>query len=235
MKGQVIADFIVDHRIKDEEDINYVSVCPWKFYFDGSVCREGQGINDVLISPNNVVYETSVRLEYPCTNNQAEYEALLFGLQNLVDMGVKDIEAFGDSLLVVRQIGGEFQCFDGLLNSYLDRCLDIIKSLNTFTIGHIPREENSRANCLAQQASGYQISRGKFFILEKPMLDVVNSNADLLAINLLKDATGPCSIQQQIVHGKEDSVQESQITESAANLEPGDWRTPLINHLKDPG
>ena len=78
----------------------------------------------------------------------------------------------------------------------MDRCLDIIKSLNTFTISHIPREENSRANCLAQQASGYQISREKFFILEKPMLDVVNSNVDLLAINLLKDAAGSCSIQQ---------------------------------------
>ena len=64
MKGQVIADFIVDHRIKDEEDINYVSVCPWKLYFDGSVCSEGQGIGNVLVSPNNIMYETSVRLEY---------------------------------------------------------------------------------------------------------------------------------------------------------------------------
>ena len=50
MRGQVIADFIVDHRVKDEENINYVSVCPWKLYFDGSVCGEGQGIGNVLIS-----------------------------------------------------------------------------------------------------------------------------------------------------------------------------------------
>ena len=120
MKGQVIADFIVDHRVKDEEDIDYVSICPWKLYFDGSVCREGQGVGTILISPNNVIYETSVRLEYNCTNNQAEYEALLFGLQYLADLGVKDIDAFGDSLLVVQQVKGEFQCFDGLLNSYLD-------------------------------------------------------------------------------------------------------------------
>src|SRR3954471_3075383 len=101
MRGQVIGDFIVDHRIKDEEDINDVSVCPWKLYFDGSVCREGQSVGTVLISPN-VIYETSVRLEYNCTNNQAEYEALLFGLQYLADIGVKDIGAFGDSLLVVQ-------------------------------------------------------------------------------------------------------------------------------------
>ena len=140
MRGQVIADFIVDHRIKDDEDINYVSICPWKLYFDGSVCSEGQGVGNVLISPSNVVYETSVRLEYSCTNNQAEYEALLFGLQYLVDMGVKDTYAFRDSLLVVKQIQDEFQCFDGLLNSYLDRCLDIVKTLDTFTINHIDRK-----------------------------------------------------------------------------------------------
>src|SRR4051812_26937758 len=85
-------------------------------------------------------------------------------------MGVKDIDDFGDSLLIVQQVKGEFQCLDGLLNSYLDRCLDIIRSLDTFTISHIPREENSRANVLAQQASGYHINRGKFFILERPML-----------------------------------------------------------------
>lgn len=73
-----------------------------------------------MILPNNIVYETSVRLEYKCTNNQVEYEALLFALQTLVDMGVTDIDAFGDSLPVVQQINYEAQCFSGLLYSYLD-------------------------------------------------------------------------------------------------------------------
>jgi ribonuclease HI len=66
----------------------------------------------VLILPNNIVYKTSVCLEYPCTNSQAECEALQFGLQNLVDMGVKNIDAYGDLLLVVQKIIGEFWCFD---------------------------------------------------------------------------------------------------------------------------
>src|SRR3954462_12236055 len=94
-------------------------------------------------------------------------------------MGVKDIDAFGYSPLVVQQIKGEFQCLDGLLNSYLDRCLDIIKSLDTFTISHIPREENSRANSLARQASGYHINRGKLFILERPMLVTSKDETEL--------------------------------------------------------
>jgi ribonuclease HI len=56
------------------------------------------------IYPQEYSYERLVHLEYPCISNQAEYEALLFGLQGLVDMGVRDIDAFGDSLLVVQQI-----------------------------------------------------------------------------------------------------------------------------------
>jgi hypothetical protein len=49
-----------------------------------------------------------------------------------------------------------------VLNSYQDKCLDIIKLFVTFSIKHIPRVENSRANWLAQQASGYVVSQGVF-------------------------------------------------------------------------
>jgi ribonuclease HI len=58
----------------------------------------------VLVSPRGAIFEISAHLEYFCTNNQAEYEALLLGLQILSSMGVKHVEAFGDSLLVVQQI-----------------------------------------------------------------------------------------------------------------------------------
>jgi hypothetical protein len=73
-----------------------------------------------------------------------------------------------------------------VLNSYWDKCLDIIKLFDTFSIKHIPREENSRANRLAQQASGYVVSQGVFWVAlislvehryalrskEKPILEV---------------------------------------------------------------
>jgi hypothetical protein len=95
------------------------------------------GIADfiVLISLNNFVFKTSVCLEYLYTNSQTEYGAVQFGLQNLVDMGVKDIVA-ENSLVVVRQIKGEFQCLHSSLNSYFDRCLDMI-NMHTFTINLI--------------------------------------------------------------------------------------------------
>jgi ribonuclease HI len=77
-----------------------------------------------------------------CTNNQVEYEALLHGLRLLSDMGVKDVEAFGDSMLVIQQIKGESQCLDGSLNEYRDDCLSAIGVLDSFSISHIPRKDN---------------------------------------------------------------------------------------------
>ena len=99
-------DFIVEHRINDKHDleVSCVTCTPWKLYFDGSVCDDGRGIGVVLISPNNAIFDFSNRLEEYCTNNQVEHEALLFVLEFLQSMGVKHVEAFGDSLLVVQQV-----------------------------------------------------------------------------------------------------------------------------------
>ena len=106
MRGQIVADFIVEHRINDKHDleVSYVTCTPWKLYFDGSVCDDGQGIGAVLISLSGGIFEFSNRSKEDCTNNQVEYEALLFSLEFLQSMGVKHVEAFGDSLLMVQQV-----------------------------------------------------------------------------------------------------------------------------------
>jgi ribonuclease HI len=104
----------------------------------------------VIVSPSGVDIDLSVRLEFACTNNQVEYESLLHGLEYLRDLGARDVDVFGDSNLIVQQIRGESQCLDGVLNSYRDRCLDIAKLFDTFSIKHIPWDENSKANQLAQ-------------------------------------------------------------------------------------
>jgi ribonuclease HI len=113
MKGQVVADFIVEHRVDKEHDdsfsldANFISYTSWKLYFDGLACSSCQGIGIVIISPNGDNFDASSQLNYFCTNNQAEYEALLFGLEMLASMKVRHFEAFDDSLLVVQQVSGE--------------------------------------------------------------------------------------------------------------------------------
>jgi ribonuclease HI len=73
-----------------------------------------------------VYIDLSIRLEFACTNNQVEYESFLRELEFLRDLGVRDIDMFGDSNLIVQQVRGDRHCLDGVLNSYRDKCLDII-------------------------------------------------------------------------------------------------------------
>jgi hypothetical protein len=77
MKGQVVTDFFVEHRVDVENDdslslsINFISCALWKLYFDGSACSSSQVIGIVIISPNGDNFEASSRLSHFCTNNQA--------------------------------------------------------------------------------------------------------------------------------------------------------------------
>ena len=99
-----------------------------------------------VVSPNGAIVEMSCRLEHIRTNNQAKYEALLFGLEILQSMDVQHVLALGDSLLIVQQVIGVYQCLEGSLNIYLDKCLDIIKQFAKFQIRHSLRHENHKAN-----------------------------------------------------------------------------------------
>jgi hypothetical protein len=70
-------------------------------------------------------------------------------------VGIKHVEAFWDSLLVVQQVVGVFQCFNGLLNVYLDKYLEIINLFDDFIVHHVFSDENTEANDMAQQALGF--------------------------------------------------------------------------------
>jgi hypothetical protein len=73
MKGQVVADFIVDHAIDVDHSVSLVQHKPWGLYFDGSVCSKGHGAGCVVVSPS-VYIDLSIRFEFACTNNQVECE-----------------------------------------------------------------------------------------------------------------------------------------------------------------
>jgi ribonuclease HI len=127
-----------------------------------------------LFFPNGAEIGMSSRLDFYCTNNQTEYEALLFGLIMLRSMEVIHVEAYGDSLLVVQQVAGEFQCLEGSLKICHDACLDVIDYFAEFQIQHISRHENQKTNMLAQQASGYDVGGRNFYIQEQSMHENLN-------------------------------------------------------------
>ena len=86
------------------------------------------------------------------TNNEAEYQALIDGLNYCVDNSIKEIKVFLDSNLVVEQVNKNFKVKAGnlkVLNSKVD---DLIQEFNFIEINHVYREENKRADQLANMA-----------------------------------------------------------------------------------
>jgi ribonuclease HI len=109
----------------------------------------------VLISPQGRKYEFSLPIVATSTNNQAEYQGLIKGLELLKEIRADAVEIFGDSMLVMNQLAGIYECRSEVLISYYERCLQLLKGFRDFR-EHISRLHNEEANRLAQHASGYQ-------------------------------------------------------------------------------
>ena len=74
----------------------------------------------VIISPEKIIIEKSLRLGFSTTNNEAEYEALLVVMTMVQRMGGKVVEVFANSRLVVDQVGGELEARDLKMQKYLN-------------------------------------------------------------------------------------------------------------------
>jgi ribonuclease HI len=110
------------------------------------------------------MFEFAIPIQPTVTNNQAEYEALLRGLQYLREDGAVSVEVYGDSELVIKQLNGQYECKSEALRSYCEECREILKSFPLVTLQHIPREHNEEENRLAQSASGYKESHEAFAV-----------------------------------------------------------------------
>ena len=76
----------------------------WKVYVDGAANYRGSRMGLVLVSPEKITIEKSLRLRFSATNNEAEYEALLVGMTMVQKIGGKAVEIFFDSRLIVGQV-----------------------------------------------------------------------------------------------------------------------------------
>ena len=102
VKGQVLADLVakfaelpevveMKQRDMDEKSVGLFSTqdaSSWKVYVDRAANQQGAGVGLVLISPEKIIIEKSLRLGFSATNNEVEYEAFLMGM-NMVQKWVK--------------------------------------------------------------------------------------------------------------------------------------------------
>ncbi|KAI5316183.1 hypothetical protein L3X38_045359 [Prunus dulcis] len=141
VKGQAVAEFLADHPGEEIQNMDSLDIAnvdlltrvhtcinnpiysvhliPWKLYFDGSKTDVASGAGIVLAEPLGIKHCYSFQLDFQCTNNRAEYEALIIGLEMLVELRIQYVKILGDSMLVLKQIDGEYKCLSPSLAVYL--------------------------------------------------------------------------------------------------------------------
>ena len=163
----------------------------------------------MLISPQNYVIPRAFSLTEPCTNNVAEYNALLIGMQLAKEIGVKYLEAYGDSKLVVNQVRGEYEVRHEDLVPYHRAMIKLAEKFEGFFIDHVPRRQNAHANALASLATSLALPAE---MTEK----VLVANRDLYCLGFsLEEVKTITDIME--------------ILEISSGPEPRDWRFPYID------
>ncbi|XP_057999324.1 uncharacterized protein LOC131178383 [Hevea brasiliensis] len=154
VKGSVIADFLAKNPIDDYEALDfefldeYINAAGddakgpddvWEMYFDGAVNLVGNGIEAVLVAPDGKHFPIAVKLRFGCTNNVAEYEAFMSGLQAAIEMKIKKLEVYGDLAPIIYQVKGEWQTKDLKLIPYQKYLLELIKEFKEISFTHQSR------------------------------------------------------------------------------------------------
>ncbi|XP_074278463.1 uncharacterized protein LOC141602054 [Silene latifolia] len=130
-------------------------------YFDGATRRDGAGAGVVFISLQNHVMPYSFTLTQFCSNNVEEYQALILGLQMTIKIGVREMDIYGDSQLVISQILDEYEVRKEDLIPYYRQALQLLNQLDSINIGHVPRSANKLADALANLAATLALGAGE--------------------------------------------------------------------------
>ncbi|XP_070025435.1 uncharacterized protein [Nicotiana sylvestris] len=127
----------------------------WTLFTDGASNVKGFGLDIVLKPPTSNVIRQSIKTS-KLINNEAEYEAMIAGLELAKGLGVEVIEAKCDSLLGVNQVNGSFEVLDDRMQRYLNKLQVTLHCFKEWTLDHVPREQNSEADALANLGSSIE-------------------------------------------------------------------------------
>ena len=113
-----------------------------------------------MVSPDDTRIPLAVRLNFPLTNNTTEYEACISGLEAALELGVKRVEIFGDSNLIISQARGDWRVREERLKPYHEKLEKVRKQFTEISFYYLPRIENQFADSLATLASMIEIPLG---------------------------------------------------------------------------
>ena len=123
--------------------------------FTDGACRGNPGAGGagaVLMDSDGAVVSTVKKFLGHCTNNIAEYRALILGLEEALRRGCRSIAIFMDSELLVRQIQGIYRVKNPVLIPLMGEVRALLDRFDTWEVTHVPRRDNALADDLANEA-----------------------------------------------------------------------------------
>ena len=192
IKSQALADFVADfspsmqpevelevQQLEDSRTDRF-----WTLHTDGASNAKGTGVGFVLKSPQGDIIPQAVCCDFDATNNEAEYEAMIMGLNAALALNIKCLHVYSDSLLIVNHFSGEYATKTVKMAAYLQEVRKLAEQFDKFTLEQVPREQNVEADALANLGStcksmlnsNIPIIYVKYPAIEQPDLDSVNTN-----------------------------------------------------------
>ena len=138
----------------------------WSIHTVRSSNRHVGGADVVIQTSEGDKIECMIQLDFPTTNNEAKYEALVAGLDLAKVAGAENMVVHCNSQLITSQINGDYECRNERMKKYLEEVKNQISNLEVKFI-QIPREENECADHLAKAASA------EFMIVSEQVLSFV--------------------------------------------------------------
>jgi ribonuclease HI len=167
----------------------------WTIHCDDAWCHAGAGAAAIITSPTGVKYRYAARLSFAlesdrCTNNIAEYEAVILGLRKLRALGVTTCIVRTDSKVVVGQVEKEYSAKDPALMQYLTAIRNLEKQFKGFTLQHVNHAKNEEADALAKAAAkGEALPSDVFYhVISTPVV------RNLEGLQITNDAEGHCIV-----------------------------------------
>ncbi|PKI69392.1 hypothetical protein CRG98_010190, partial [Punica granatum] len=143
---RINSDFLDEWILQVDSEENKFA---WGMYFNGAINSTGSGIGAVLISPDGHYYSVAAKVDFPCTNNVAEYEVCILGLQAAINFKVKELEVFGDSMLTIFQTLGQWKTKDAKLVPYHEYLEELAENFEKISFTYTPCIKNQFADALA--------------------------------------------------------------------------------------
>ena len=177
IKGQILADFVMEFTSAELVEATQLrSDLPiWRLSVDGAANAQGSGVGLILTSLDGIDIEYALRFGFRASNNEAEYEAIIVGLNLIHSMEVHQLEVCSDSQLVVKQIEDSYEARGEKMILYLKKVRELLKKFVRVQIRHIPRAENSRADALEKLETASQEDLNRLTPVEhlsEPSLDL---------------------------------------------------------------